>query len=109
TSPVCPHKHPADVPLIHALRPRPPHTPLLPYTTLFRSGLPRRGWSRAGVRIIAAARIHIKHGAGNLGFAEWRTPCAGKTQHASRSEEHTSGLQSLTIFVFRPLLEQNKQ
>src|ERR1039458_10589832 len=61
---------------------RPPRSTLFPYTTLFRSGrdldLP-----------LSAA-------------------CARKPIHPSRSEEHTSELQSLRHLVCRLLLEKKK-
>src|SRR5438046_10683258 len=64
---------------------RPPRSTLFPYTTLFRS--------------TSAAR-------------RCRTSCAsiGSTRCArSRSEEHTSELQSLTNLVCRLLLEKKKK
>src|SRR5437016_7720313 len=62
---------------------RPPRSTLFPYTTLFRSrpAGPRRPRSAAS-----------------------RSPCATGT----RSEEHTSELQSLTNLVCRLLLEKKK-
>src|SRR5215510_15215846 len=62
---------------------RPPRSTLFPYTTLFRSGLVR------------AAR----HGQAFRG----RGP-----RHGSRSEEHTSELQSRGHLVCRLLLEKKK-
>src|SRR5438046_8726616 len=76
--------------LFFLMIPRPPSSPLFPYTTLFRSrggrmlpksrgGLPPLDCFRAPFRLIA------------------------------RSEEHTSELQSLTNLVCRLLLEKKKK
>src|SRR2546425_2853921 len=70
---------------------RPPRSTLFPYTTLFRSrGSPGR----------RAARLR------------GRTPprgCRFPRPPRSRSEEHTSELQSLAYLVCRLLLEKKKQ
>src|SRR6266404_9101118 len=63
---------------------RPPRSTLFPYTTLFRSRCPA---------FLSAPRLHM---------ATHRTP-------ASRSEEHTSELQSLAYLVCRLLLEKKKK
>src|SRR2546423_11033702 len=60
---------------------RPPRSTLFPYTTLFRSP-----WSRASSRSSPGAS----------GTGAW----------SSRSEEHTSELQSLAYLVCRLLLEK---
>src|SRR5262249_60184637 len=69
---------------------RRPTPPLFPYTTLFRSrppsAPPQMRWRRAGCACSAS-----------------RGPSS------SRSEEHTSELQSLTNLVCRLLLEKKKQ
>src|SRR5579859_8229161 len=62
---------------------RPPRSTLFPYTTLFRSPLPRRRL-QARRRLRPAARDH-------------------------RSEEHTSELQSQSNLVCRLLLEKKKK
>src|SRR5258708_31175416 len=72
---------------------RPPRSTLFPYTTLFRS-LRFIGFllGARGERFISA-------------------PCAGNTSatvHESRSEEHTSELQSPDHLVCRLLLEKKK-
>src|SRR2546422_6911538 len=64
---------------------RPPRSTLFPYTTLFRSSFPR--WCR---RRKSAGR---------------EPPIA---DHESRSEEHTSELQSRLHLVCRLLLEKKK-
>src|SRR5258708_8686519 len=77
---------------------RPPRSPLFPYTTLFRSKLPRR-----------AAR--------SPDFDEWLPGLASfnrladqRRDHVARqrSEEHTSELQSPDHLVCHLLLAQNK-
>src|SRR5690242_21122309 len=64
---------------------RPPRSTLFPYTTLFRS-LPRL--LRHAMERVGVPRQH---------------------QHAQRSEEHTSELQSHVNLVCRLLLEKKKQ
>src|SRR5262249_60838010 len=68
---------------------RPPRSTLFPYTTLFRS--PSFGSS----------------GAGSARRSRWRRSRAPRS--SSRSEEHTSELQSLTNLVCRLLLEKKKK
>src|SRR5437016_6562128 len=71
---------------------RPPRSTLFPYTTLFRSQYALTMWRR---------RISL------------RTSASGRMlsgKHSStRSEEHTSELQSLTNLVCRLLLEKKKK
>src|SRR5438874_12201908 len=76
---------------------RPPRSTLFPYTTLFRSLLFRH---RRAIRI--AAEKTAKQSA---------QPAAGEkaAQAASRSEEHTSELQSRRDLVCRLLLEKKKK
>src|SRR6266404_3493555 len=62
---------------------RPPRSTLFPYTTLFRSRPRCCGWSR--------------------------TRCGRRRRPWSRSEEHTSELQSLAYLVCRLLLEKKKK
>src|SRR2546425_10255841 len=66
---------------------RPPRSTLFPYTTLFRS----RCW----------------HSSGSW-RGEARGPWSGATSR-TRSEEHTSELQSLAYLVCRLLLEKKKK
>src|SRR5258706_12012804 len=68
---------------------RPPRSTLFPYTTLFRSGI-KKG--------------HVWHGLWYLNGAAF-----GISLFYSRSEEHTSELQSLTNLVCRLLLEKKKK
>src|SRR5687767_15701639 len=67
---------------------RPPRSTLFPYTTLFRSSARRRPADRAGGELRCGSRTST-HGAS-----------------VSRSEEHTSELQSLAYLVCRLLLEK---
>src|SRR3712207_7047103 len=98
---------------------RPPRSTLFPYTTLSRSrGRQRRRGGRAGRhpdrggaaqrgrdgrlgRRTAATRRHSQGGT---------VPCSrsSATSPASRSEEHTSELQSRQYLVCRLLLEKKK-
>src|SRR5688500_20021335 len=81
--------------------PRPPGSPLFPYTTLFRSG---RGEGVAArehpVRDDEVVRVLLAH-AGRAGDHELPVPAIRQ-----RSEEHTSELQSPCNLVCRLLLEK---
>src|SRR5258705_8343000 len=70
---------------------RPPRSTLFPYTTLFRS-LGRRPWHEPAMTSNNATETN---------------QCAPKSP-SSRSEEHTSELQSLRHLVCRLLLEKKK-
>src|SRR3712207_8587322 len=76
---------------------RPPRSTLFPYTTLFRSGVgfTRRGPSRCGER--------------RAGGAARPGTCLALFGPLTRSEEHTSELQSRQYLVCRLLLEKKKQ
>src|SRR5256885_8218177 len=67
---------------------RPPRSTLFPYTTLFRSLLPRRFYDPALHRFCRHELLHIQD---------------------MRSEEHTSELQSPCNLVCRLLLEKKKK
>src|SRR5687767_15469329 len=88
---------------------RPPRSTLFPYTTLFRS---RRAVDRLGV---GAARWRSRRRRGcdgrRSGWAAGREPprVVADVHHQSRSEEHTSELQSLAYLVCRLLLEKKKK
>src|SRR2546426_2550187 len=68
---------------------RPPRSTLFPYTTLFRSSFAQLRWRRIGVRPLSSR-------AGLCPFRDLQ----------SRSEEHTSELQSPCNLVCRLLLEK---
>src|SRR2546430_9211425 len=72
---------------------RPPRSTLFPYTTLFRSSRGRRRWapeSNLPARLVSVARRR-------------------EMDPMSRSEEHTSELQSQSNLVCRLLLEKKKK
>src|SRR5258707_14486939 len=72
---------------------RPPRSTLFPYTTLFRSTrVARRPFCLLRARLLRAARRRL-------------APFPGR----SRSEEHTSELQSRQYLVCRLLLEKKKR
>src|SRR5438552_12844131 len=75
---------------------RPPRSTLFPYTTLFRSVWPwleRLLPKRASPPVPDAAPLPVRY----------------RRKHASRSEEHTSELQSPDHLVCRLLLEKKKK
>src|SRR5947207_8914013 len=96
---------------------RPPRTTLIPYTTLFRSSRHPRGGSRGRARALryefgAKHRAHRRLPSGLL--SRWndlhRRDGARPTRRwRSRSEEHTSELQSHSDLVCRLLLEKKKK
>src|SRR5687767_15566036 len=73
---------------------RPPRSTLFPYTTLFRSGWSH--WFSVGPE--AEGHTAQNHGGSSR-----------ESAHCSRSEEHTSELQSLAYLVCRLLLEKKKK
>src|SRR5690606_41886032 len=91
--------------LLSRLR-RPPTSTLFPYTTLFRSDWPVDR-SRGRRRRQAAEDRQQDHGAGRHADAGAHGRRSGSRQ--SRSEEHTSELQSRENLVCRLLLEKKKK
>src|SRR5262245_63074790 len=81
---------------------RPPRSTLFPYTTLFRSGAGRRAGPDPR-RVRRARRAVIARLVACGAFA------ALALAATSRSEEHTSELQSLRHLVCRLLLEKKKK
>src|SRR2546425_6842305 len=77
---------------------RPPRSTLFPYTTLFRS--PRCPAGRSGVAGPQCAGVDRRSDS---------CPRGDSGPAASRSEEHTSELQSLAYLVCRLLLEKKKK
>src|SRR5688572_31538880 len=73
---------------------RPPRSTLFPYTTLFRSWPANRSTTGRS------------SGAANAPVPTWRASAAGIP---TRSEEHTSELQSQSNLVCRLLLEKKKK
>src|SRR5260370_10607619 len=93
---------------------RPPRSTLFPYTTLFRSE-----HDHQLMRVNALLRAHVRHSsrllqprlthAALLGRHSSRCPRAPERMKTlSRSEEHTSELQSHLNLVCRLLLEKKK-
>src|SRR2546427_8981865 len=82
---------------------RPPRSTLFPYTTLFRS---RKGHEQTRTRLLCQSACFL-HRVGCLGPRPLysRRHLGGK----SRSEEHTSELQSQSNLVCRLLLEKKKK
>src|SRR2546430_12323703 len=72
---------------------RPPRSTLFPYTTLFRSSIAAQGSTQVAV------------GSANGYPAAWTSGNGGST----RSEEHTSELQSQSNLVCRLLLEKKNR
>src|SRR2546425_6682115 len=99
---------------------RPPRSTLFPYTTLFRSG--RRalleGISHPSCEKHRARRQSDGRLVGHAGRVLFRVRKVQEERHpharpggpsATRSEEHTSELQSLAYLVCRLLLEKKKK
>src|SRR2546430_9237165 len=85
---------------------RPPRSTLFPYTTLFRSQRPS---VRGRGRMHPDCQARKKQRMGRLRFL-WRTEVWFLVQSGgTRSEEHTSELQSQSNLVCRLLLEKKKQ
>src|SRR2546425_7428451 len=80
---------------------RPPRSTLFPYTTLFRSVLARRD-----DRHVEPGELrHVRR----AGIARVQDRGLGRRRSWTRSEEHTSELQSLAYLVCRLLLEKKKK
>src|SRR5258708_20146853 len=76
---------------------RPPRSTLFPYTTLFRSGMPRPPVDRWSPRCTTWSACSTR---------AWPSSTPGAI---ARSEEHTSELQSPDHLVCRLLLEKKKK
>src|SRR3712207_7665058 len=95
---------------------RPPRSTLFPYTTLFRSSVlqkEQRG-TGAAVRVALEALEGEEEGVllvvnGDGPLISDRTLGELVERHRSRSEEHTSELQSRQYLVCRLLLEKKKK
>src|SRR5437588_5640268 len=85
---------------------RPPRSTLFPYTTLFRSGRARHCRIGGGCHDGRAGRSSDRRLSG-LVRLPWRL--CRKSTLATRSEEHTSELQSHSDLVCRLLLEKKKK
>src|SRR2546425_7893482 len=82
---------------------RPPRSTLFPYTTLFRSHCCSKPWRRSG-QTRACSRTWTSSGGAGPPVPSSR----GRSTWETRSEEHTSELQSLAYLVCRLLLEKKK-
>src|SRR2546426_2728595 len=80
---------------------RPPRSTLFPYTTLFRSSIPGRSSFHHSLNPIAIGCE--RRGASAVSICWW-----APWRPLSRSEEHTSELQSPCNLVCRLLLEKKK-
>src|SRR2546425_5481408 len=76
---------------------RPPRSTLFPYTTLFRSSIRK---SMLAIELTPSTYSSAGCAAASI---------ARRTASTSRSEEHTSELQSLAYLVCRLLLEKKKK
>src|SRR3712207_8048121 len=84
---------------------RPPRSTLFPYTTLFRSGL--EGTS-AALQQLTGSIESVRRDAEVLSASAETTAAGSEELARSRSEEHTSELQSRQYLVCRLLLEKKK-
>src|SRR5690606_41619625 len=82
--------------------PRPPTSPLFPYTTLFRSGVIMQAFSSRPSRLSA----HVRSGRARLSAGRGNGLVRNGGAASIRSEEHTSELQSRENLVCRLLLEK---
>src|SRR2546425_8729442 len=78
---------------------RPPRSTLFPYTTLFRSRRADNSWRRSSPCSLLCPVRRPRP----------RPPRERRRTGHSRSEEHTSELQSLAYLVCRLLLEKKKE
>src|SRR3712207_8523310 len=85
---------------------RPPRSTLFPYTTLFRS--PEGDVEPARVGVVARAAAAVGELAAAVADGHVQQPVAAVKGWSSRSEEHTSELQSRQYLVCRLLLEKKK-
>src|SRR2546422_7830932 len=89
---------------------RPPRSTLFPYTTLFRSG--RIGGGRrkpTGSVDVAVIQSLIRKGVVDDSIGDYGHVIVDECHNLSRSEEHTSELQSRLHLVCRLLLEKKKK
>src|SRR5437016_9712616 len=84
--------------------PLPPRSTLFPYTTLFRSGERARRCSRQSRHDLNLFSLFAK-----LSIMKVTARVFQALADPTRSEEHTSELQSLTNLVCRLLLEKKKR
>src|SRR2546425_8815183 len=85
---------------------RPPRSTLFPYTTLFRSRTRRSDDHRGGIDHVPQSPLSLHNAAA---VVQHINLAVSQTSTITRSEEHTSELQSLAYLVCRLLLEKKKQ
>src|SRR2546422_3614331 len=88
---------------------RPPRSTLFPYTTLFRSAIAAGVFSQFNMQSATNDLINTDYLVGlplTYRHGSWSTRL--RLYHQSRSEEHTSELQSRLHLVCRLLLEKKK-
>src|SRR5207247_9366857 len=104
--------YPSPLLLLSIIR-RPPRSTLFPYTTLFRSGAAALEAADACLADAAAYRAPKYEMRGHLvkgrALARLGNVEAARTELITRSEEHTSELQSRVDLVCRLLLEKKKK
>src|SRR3712207_8902315 len=89
---------------------RPPRSTLFPYTTLFRSI--SMGESSSSRTELTAVRRKLATETPGTSLGYWNArnmPILARSSGSSRSEEHTSELQSRQYLVCRLLLEKKKR
>src|SRR5262245_64997959 len=102
------------------MRPAPRRSTLFPYTTLFRSpqGVIQVADREIPVRAIQTRSERLKDAIDQAYLEKYKTPGSikyardlgrAKSRATTRSEEHTSELQSLRHLVCRLLLEKKKK
>src|SRR3712207_8812779 len=94
---------------------RPPRSTLFPYTTLFRSYVQSSAWLNPASSVAARRRSKPVRNRDPRRRSRFELPCPlrGRSRWMkrvddSRSEEHTSELQSRQYLVCRLLLEKKK-
>src|SRR3989441_3460614 len=86
---------------------RPPRSTLFPYTTLFRSRVDAMKRREPGTGLEAPGSRRSRMAGLPQAYGKVQGPLRGVNH--SRSEEHTSELQSLAYLVCRLLLEKKKK
>src|SRR2546430_4364305 len=90
---------------------RPPRSTLFPYTTLFRSVRDYARMYGLDTIVFRQSCIYGPHqfGIEDQGWVAWFAIRAAEQRPVTRSEEHTSELQSQSNLVCRLLLEKKKK
>src|SRR3712207_6914929 len=88
---------------------RPPRSTLFPYTTLFRSRDPLDLHALAPSLERVPELVQEQRGEEQHGSGDRHPEVGGVGESGSRSEEHTSELQSRQYLVCRLLLEKKKK